>query len=128
MRDAFAAYPWRVLRARPQTLAIARSSFTMFGFGGFYAVMAAAAARCPARANLIAGFATVVTVAVWDPSNDAGLGAANGREMEGSMELAAYGSLPFLFGSVVVPQIEVLTLAMLAHSVRRGGGVIIVRA
>jgi hypothetical protein len=91
----------------------------MYGFAAMCAMIACAAARWPAMANMLAAAATLIVAAAWDPLNDAGLGIANGRVVEATIDLAAYGSIPFVFGTMLQPRLDVLMLAVLGHAVSK---------
>jgi hypothetical protein len=80
--------------------------------------MAAASARLPTHAGLIASAITLAAVAGFDPLNDGGEGLQHARVVQASYQLASYGALPFLACSVVLPHFGVLVIAMLGHSVR----------
>ena len=92
---------------------------TVYTFATLCAVFAGAAARWPAMANMLAAAATLTVAAGWDPLNDAGLGIANGRVVEATIDLAAYGSIPFVFGTMLQPRLDVLMLAVLGHAVSK---------
>ena len=91
----------------------------MFCFSALCAAFAAIAARCPAYANFFASAVTLIATAGWDPQNFAGGGVSRGAVVEASVDLAGYGALPFIAGSLIVPRIEVLLFAVLGHTVRR---------
>ena len=106
---------------------MARSAPNMFGFGAFYAVCSFLSARFPRRANFIASAAVIISVCAIDSTNYAGAGIGEGAIIEAILALVVYGSMPFAFGTVILPQIEALAVALLAFAVRRrvrGGGVV----
>lgn len=112
-RRAAAPPPAQTFALEPHTVAP-----VLFAFGTCLTVMAVAAARCPSYSSLLASIVSVVTMVGFDPYNDAASGLVSGRIPEGSLDLAAYGALPFLFSVVLLPRFDVLALACLGHAVR----------
>ena len=93
------------------------SSTPMFAFAVLATVFAAAAARCPTYADHFAAALTLVATAAWDPWNEAAA-AGSGHSVNASLQLAGYGSLPFVFGTLILPRIEVLAVSVVGHTVR----------
>ena len=92
----------------------------MYAFCAIAIASGSAMARWPARADIIASIGVIIATAAFDPTNYAGTGLISNAP-EATIDLAGYGSLPFVFGSLVAPPLSVLVIAVLGHSVRAGG-------
>jgi hypothetical protein len=109
-----------------QSLETARLALLFLAFGGSYAIVALAAARFPAYANLLSAATAVVSVAAFDPNGIMGAAAALphcSMPSETSFWTAAFAAVPFLIGAVLAPRLSFLALSVLAHSVSTRTGV-----
>jgi hypothetical protein len=108
---------WSPGELRTQSGIIGGVATLLLAVGIAYAALALVAARFPAHANLVAAAAVVLlSTAAVDPVNDA---AGTGGASNTRVALALYGSIPFVFGTIIVPRFAVLVVALVGHTVRR---------
>ena len=107
---------WSPGELRTQSGIIGGVATLLLAVGIAYAALALVAARFPAHANLVAAAAVLLSTAAVDPVNDA---AGTGGASNTRVALALYGSIPFVFGTIIVPRFAVLVVALVGHTVRR---------